>query len=197
MLRNLQVKNLALIEKANVTFGEGLNILTGETGAGKSILLGSIQLALGEKVPTYFVRDENKSASVELEFQVDNPKVLQRIEAFDVPMEEEGQVILSRRITGGRSVARVNGETVSAGILKEIGALLIDIHGQQEHQSLLHRKKHLEILDNFAKESLQKEKDILKETYHSYKAALDELEQFSLSETEKNREMDLLAYEVQ
>ena len=197
MLRNLQVKNLALIEKADVTFGEGLNILTGETGAGKSILLGSIQLALGGKVPKDFVRDEEKSASVELEFQVDNPKVLQRIEAFDVPMEEEGQVILSRRITGGRSVARVNGETVSAGILKEIGALLIDIHGQQEHQSLLHRKKHLEILDNFAKESLQEEKDILKETYHSYKAALNELEQFSLSETEKNREMDLLAYEVQ
>lgn len=197
MLRNLHVKNLALIEEADVAFGEGFNILTGETGAGKSILLGSIQLALGGKVPKDFVRDEEKSASVELEFQVDNPKVLKKIEAFDVPMEEEGQVLLSRRITGGRSVARVNGETVSAGILKEIGSLLIDIHGQQEHQSLLHRRKHLEFLDNYARESLQKEKDILKETYRVYKAAEEELEQFSLSETEKNREMDLLAYEVQ
>lgn len=197
MLRNLQVKNLALIEEANVTFGEGLNILTGETGAGKSIILGSIQLALGGKVPKDFVRNEEKSASVELEFQVDNPKVLRRIEAFDVPMEEEGQVILSRRITGGRSVARVNGETVSAGILKEIGSLLIDVHGQQENQSLLHRKKHLEILDNFARESLQEEKDILKETYKDYKTAMEELEGFSISEAEKNREMDLLSYEVQ
>lgn len=197
MLRNLHVKNLALIEEADVTFGEGFNILTGETGAGKSILLGSIQLALGGKVPKDFVRDEEKSASVELEFQVDNPKLLKKIEEFDVPMEEEGQVLLSRRITGGRSVARVNGETVSAGILKEIGSLLIDIHGQQEHQSLLHRRKHLEFLDNYARESLQKEKDILKETYRAYKAAEEELEQFSLSETEKNREMDLLAYEVQ
>lgn len=197
MLRNLHVKNLALIEEADVTFGEGFNILTGETGAGKSILLGSIQLALGGKVPKDFVRDEAKSASVELEFLVDNPKVLKKMEEFDVPMEEEGQVLLSRRITSGRSVARVNGETVSAGILKEIGSLLIDIHGQQEHQSLLHRKKHLEFLDNFARESLQKEKDILKETYRAYKAVEEELEQFSLSETEKNREMDLLAYEVQ
>ncbi len=197
MLRNLHVKNLALIEEADVTFGEGFNILTGETGAGKSILLGSIQLALGGKVPKDFVRNEEKSASVELEFQVDNPKVLKKIEAFDVPMEEAGQVLLSRGITGGRSVARVNGETVSAGILKEIGSLLIDIHGQQEHQSLLHRRKHLEFLDNYARESLQKEKDILKETYRTYKAVEEELEQFSLSETEKNREMDLLAYEVQ
>lgn len=197
MLTNLHVKNLALIEEADVAFGEGLNILTGETGAGKSIILGSIGLALGEKVPRDFVRDEEKSASVELEFQIDNPKVIQKIEDFDVPMEEGGQVILSRRITGGRSVARVNGETVSAGILKEIGALLIDIHGQQEHQSLLHRKKHLEILDNFAKELIQAEKDILKETYHSYKKAMEELEAFSISEGEKNREMDLLAYEVQ
>ncbi len=196
MLRNLQVKNLALIEEAQVTFGEGLNILTGETGAGKSIILGSIQLALGGKIPKDFVRDEAKSAIVELEFELEDETLVREIEAFDVPMDEGGQVILSRRITNGRSVSRVNGETVSAGVLREIASLLIDIHGQQENHTLLHRKKHLEILDNFARESIQDIKETLKAEYRNYKEILEELEAFQISETEKAREMDLLQYEV-
>lgn len=196
MLRSLHVKNLALIEEAHVSFGEGLNILTGETGAGKSIILGSIQLALGAKVPKDFVRDEEKSASVELEFEVKNPKVKNAIEDLDLLMEEDDLVILSRRITGGRSVSRVNGEVVSASTLKEISSLLIDMHGQQENQSLLHRKKHLDFLDEFAKESILKEKETLKELYNKYKRAKEELETFAKDEAERNREMDLLAFEV-
>lgn len=197
MLRNLQVKNLALIEEAQVSFGEGLNILTGETGAGKSIILGSIQLALGEKIPKDFVRDETKSAIVELEFELEEDEQIRELEAFDIPMDEGRQVILSRRITNGRSVSRVNGETVSAGILKDIAAFLIDIHGQQEHQILRNRKKHLEILDTFARESLQEIKETLKAEYKVYQKVLEDLEAFQISESEKNREMDLLQYEVQ
>ncbi len=197
MLRNLQVKNLALIEEAQVSFGRGLNILTGETGAGKSIILGSIQLALGGKIPKDFVRDETKSALVELEFELEEDEQIQALEAFDIPMDEGRQVILSRRITNGRSVSRVNGETVSAGILKDIAAFLIDIHGQQEHQILRNRKKHLEILDTFARESLQEVKETLKAEYKSYRSVLEDLEAFQISESEKNREMDLLQYEVQ
>lgn len=197
MLRNLQVKNLALIEEAQVSFGEGLNILTGETGAGKSIILGSIQLALGGKIPKDFVRDETKSAIVELEFELEEDEQIRTLEAFDIPMDEGRQVILSRRITNGRSVSRVNGETVSAGILKDIAAFLIDIHGQQEHQILRNRKKHLEILDAFARESLEEVKETLKAEYKVYRRVLEDLEAFQISESEKNREMDLLQYEVQ
>lgn len=197
MLRNLQVKNLALIEEAQVSFGEGLNILTGETGAGKSIILGSIQLALGGKIPKDFVRDETKSAIVELEFELEEDEQIRALEAFDIPMDEGRQVILSRRITNGRSVSRVNGETVSAGILKDIAAFLIDIHGQQEHQILTNRKKHLEILDAFARESLEEVKETLKAEYKVYRRVLEDLEAFQISESEKNREMDLLQYEVQ
>ena len=153
MLQNLHVKNLALITETEVEFKEGLNILTGETGAGKSIIIGSVALALGEKVPKELLRDNEETALVELVFSVENPKVLDAIRQLGIETEDE-TVILSRKITSGRAIARINGEAVSASRLKEVASLLIDIHGQHEHQSLLSRKKHLEILDAYAKDAL-------------------------------------------
>ena len=133
MLQNLHVKNLALIDETEVEFQNGLNILSGETGAGKSIIIGSINLALGEKVPKELLRDNDETALVELIFYVENPNTLEALRALELEIPDE-TVILSRKITSGRAVARINGEAVSVSKMKAAAALLIDIHGQHEHQ---------------------------------------------------------------
>ena len=126
MLHNLHVKNLALIEEAEVDFREGLNILSGETGAGKSIIIGSVAAAIGEKASKDMIRKDADYALVELVFSVDG-NIRRRLEAMDIPMEDD-QVILTRRISGGRSVAKINSESVSAAKLRDAAPLLIDIH---------------------------------------------------------------------
>ena len=148
MLVSLHVKNLALMEEAEVEFGNGLNILTGETGAGKSIIIGSINLALGEKVPKEMLREHAEYALVELIFRVEDKEQERLLAEMDI-YPEDGEVIMSRKITSSRSVGRINSETVSASCMKRAAALLIDIHGQHEHQSLLQKKKHLVILDEY------------------------------------------------
>lgn len=163
MLQNLHVKNLALIDECEVEFSDGLNILSGETGAGKSIIIGSINLALGEKVQKEMLRDNEKPAFVELIFSVEDPKIIEALRELDVEVED-GCVILSRKITQSRAVGRVNGEAVSVSRMKEIASYLIDIHGQHEHQSLLSKKKHLDILDEYAKQSLGDKKQQLSST---------------------------------
>ena len=135
MLTNLHVKNLALIDEAEVEFGPGLNILTGETGAGKSILIGSINAALGKKISREMIRTGETSALVELVFETENPHVLELLKEMDLEAEE-GQVIISRKITGSRSVCRINGEACNISQVKALASLLLDIHGQHEHQSI-------------------------------------------------------------
>ena len=156
MLRNLHVKNLALIDEAEVDFEKGLNILTGETGAGKSIIIGSINLALGEKVSKEMLRDNEEDAL---------KKALSGLDVYP----EDDMLILSRKISGGRSIAKINGESVPASKMKAVSALLIDIHGQHEHQSLLKKQKHLEILDDYARNELSDIKSELKETYKKFR----------------------------
>ena len=195
MLQNLHVKNLALIDETEVEFGPGLNILSGETGAGKSIIIGSINLALGEKVQKEMLRDNGESALVELIFFVEDADTIEAIRALDIEMEDD-TVILSRKITGGRAIGRINGEAVSASKMKAVESLLIDIHGQHEHQSLLSKKKHLEILDTFAKESLGDKKEKLAQCYQEYRKLKDELEHANLDGEERARELSFLEYEV-
>ena len=195
MLQNLHVKNLALIDETEVEFGPGLNILSGETGAGKSIIIGSINLALGEKVQKEMLRDNGEAALVELIFFVEDADTIEAIRALDIEMEDD-TVILSRKITGGRAIGRINGEAVSASKMKAVASLLIDIHGQHEHQSLLSKKKHLEILDTFAKESLGDKKEKLAQCYQEYRKLKDELEHANLDGEERARELSFLEYEV-
>ena len=195
MLQNLHVKNLALIDEAEVEFTEGLNILSGETGAGKSIIIGSINLALGEKVPKELLRDNDDTAFVELVFYVDNPEVLEAIRGLGIEAEDE-TIILNRKITSGRAIARINGEAVSASRLKEVAALLIDIHGQHEHQSLLHKKKHLEILDAYAKDALGDRIERLSRCYYEYRKLEEEWANASMDSEERSRELSFLQYEV-
>ena len=195
MLQNLHVKNLALIDECEVEFSDGLNILSGETGAGKSIIIGSINLALGEKVQKEMLRDNGESALVELIFFVEDADTIEDIRALDIEMEDD-TVILSRKITGGRAIGRINGEAVSASKMKAVASLLIDIHGQHEHQSLLSKKKHLEILDTFAKEALGDKKEKLTQCYQEYRKLKDELEHANLDGEERARELSFLEYEV-
>lgn len=195
MLQNLHVKNLAIMEEANVSMGTGLNILSGETGAGKSIMIGSMTLALGEKVPRELLRDNEDATFVELEFTVDNPKTEQKLKDLGVEAED-GFVVLSRKITNQRSVGRINGEMVPAATMREVAAMLIDIHGQHEHQSLLQKKKHLELVDEYAKSSLGNCKEELADAYHAYRGTLAQLEESTMDEMAQKREVSLLEYEI-
>ena len=195
MLSYLHVKNLALIDDVEVEFGPGLNILTGETGAGKSVLIGSISLALGKKMSREMIRNENLPALVELVFSVENEKCREALTRMGHP-PEEGQVIISRKITGGRSISRMNGEVCTAAQVREAALLLLDLHGQHEHQSLLYREKQLEILDAFGKESLQREKEVVKEAFTVWQKLHRELTESSRDEEQRRRETAFLEFEI-
>ena len=195
MLQSLHVKNLALIDEAEVEFYEGLNILTGETGAGKSIIVGSMNLALGEKIPKDMVRDESNPAFVELIFHIDNEEQERQLRELEI-IPEDDTVILSRRISGGRSVARINSETVTVSQLKAVASIFIDIYGQHEHQTLLNRKKHLQLLDEYGKELLAPEKEKMSKLYDKYKELKKKREESLSDETERSKELDLLRFEI-
>lgn len=195
VLVNLHVKNLAIIDEIDIDFTEHLNILSGETGAGKSIILGSINIALGGKVSSDYIRKGEDYALVELIFQIEDEHVLAKMEELELPVED-GQIILSRKITKSRSMSKVNGETVTAGTLKILSALLIDIHGQHEHQSLLDKNKHLEIVDRFAWQQIGPIKEKLEKAYSEYIAVKKELKEKNISEEERNRQLSFLEYEV-
>ena len=199
MLQSLHVKNLALIDEAEVDFRRGLNILSGETGAGKSIIIGSISLALGGKVQKEMLREDAdgnlEPALVELVFSVEDERQKRQLETLDV-FPEDDEVILSRRIVNGRGAAKVNAESVPASRVQEIAEILIDIHGQHEHQSLLSKRKHLEILDDYASESLTGKKEELVAVYREYRRLSEELSAATVDEEERLRELSFLEYEI-
>ena len=195
MLQNLHVKNLALIDETEVEFSEGLNILTGETGAGKSIIIGSINLALGQRVPKEMLKENGEPALVELIFSVEDEKVKEKLNELDIDVEDD-MVILSRKISSGKAVARINGEAVSAATLRDVSSLLIDIHGQHEHQSLLSKKKHLDILDAYAKQELDEKKAALKEEFAAYRQVKEEWENSNIDQDSRTRELSFLEFEV-
>ena len=197
MLLGLHVKNLALIEKAEVEFTGGLNILTGETGAGKSILIGSVGLALGGKASKDMIRQGEDSALVELAFSVDDEKKKNALEALDIAPDEDGLLIISKKITPSRTVSRINDETVTTARLKAVTGLLLDIHGQHEHQSLLHKQKHLEILDEYSRNETENLKRDVEEGYRKYQALREKLSGFHLDEETRKRESDFLRFEIQ
>lgn len=195
MLENLHVKNLALIDETEVEFGPGLNILTGETGAGKSILLGSVQLALGGKYSADLLRSGAKSGLVELTFTIEDEKIKKRLEEMDIEAED-GAITLSRKLTEGRSVCRINGETVNMGTLKDAAGLLIDIHGQHDSQSLLQRRNHLALLDLYGKEEIYLLKKEMAAVYKEYQELVKKRDASSLNAESRARELELVRYEV-
>lgn len=195
MLQNLYVKNLALIDETEVEFGPGLNILTGETGAGKSLLLGSVNLALGGKYSADMLRSGAKSGLVELTFTVDDERIRRRLEQLDL-FPEDGCLTLSRRLMEGRSVSRINGETVSARVLRDAAGLLIDIHGQHENQTLLQRKNHLALLDLYAKEETSPLGKEMAEKFRIYQELCRKKESSALDDESRRKEAALAEFEV-
>ena len=195
MLAHLHVKNLALIEEIEVEFGPGLNILTGETGAGKSILLGSMQLILGAKTSKNMIRENAPYALVELLFQIENEKAKEALKALDI-YPEDGQVLLSRKIMDGRSINKINGETSTVSQMKAAAACLLDIHGQHEHQSLLYQDKQLAILDAYGKEKILPAKETVHQAYKEYSKCKSELNSMNMDEEQRNRETAFLEFEI-
>ena len=195
MLQNLHVKNLALIRELDIAFDKGLNILTGETGAGKSIILGSVGLALGGKYTKDMMREGADYGLVELTFCPEEPECIRKLKEMDILLED-GCVLLSRKLTDGRSVSRINGETVSMGTLKDVASILLDIHGQHEHQTLLHRKNHLAILDAYGGKEIAGLKEQVKTAYQGYRELYEKLENASMDEKSRQKEMDFLAFEI-
>lgn len=196
MLVNLHVKNLALIEEADINFEKGLNILTGETGAGKSILIGSINVALGGKVNGDFIRKGAEYGLCELTFKVQSEDRIEALKALDVMELEEGTVIISRKILPNRTILKVNGETRTIGEVKQIASLLIDIHGQHEHQSLLYRNNYIGIIDRYLGQNAASIKEKLKKEYDEYRSVREQLGTYSMDMEELNREMAYVEYEI-
>ena len=194
MLLELHVKNFALIDEADLTFREGFNILTGETGSGKSILIGSVTCALGGKTSREVVREGAEYASVELEFESSSKEAKNILAKNDLP-DEDGHYVISRRIqSNGRTVTRINGETCSQNAVKELAECLLDIHGQHEHQSLLYTKNHLLMLDRFSKDEEKSILENLKTAYDTYRTCQKELEESTVDTEERLRETEYLKY---
>ncbi|PKM95874.1 MAG: DNA repair protein RecN [Firmicutes bacterium HGW-Firmicutes-1] len=195
MLTYLHVKNIALIDELEVDFDGGFNILTGETGAGKSIIIGSINAVLGSKVSKDFIRKDEENALVELMFQVTSKDVLKQLK--DLEIDCDGEVLISRKISqNGRSVFKVNGQVVNAEGVKNMTSLLIDLHSQHEHQSLLEKKNHIRLLDKYLGNKVELIQNELKAKYKKYQQLKNEIKEFSLDHETIKREISFLEYEI-
>ena len=197
MLLNMHIKNLALINEIDINFNEGLNILTGETGAGKSIIIGSLGICLGGKFSKELLRDDTKDGLVELMFSVDNKEIRDELESLEVHPDEEDVILISRRInSAGKTINRINDNTVTIGKLKDVASVLIDLHAQHEQQTLLKVSKHMDILDRFGGEQLSLLKSEVATVYEQYMDIKTKLESESMDENEKNKQIDYLQYQI-
>ena len=195
MIEDLHIENYALIDRADISFTKGFNVITGETGAGKSILLNALSLTLGGKVKKEMIRDDDKDCFAEVVFSV-NESEKERLKSLDIPVIDD-EVILSRRIGASKSKAKINGETVPAPLLATCGEILLDIYGQKEHQSLLKRSKHLEFIDSFGGKELLEKKKALKEAYTQYSSLKEKYDSQDIDEILRERKTELLTHEIE
>lgn len=195
MLQYLHVKNLALIDEIEVEFQPGLNILTGETGAGKSIILGSVGLALGGRYSADMLRKGAGAGLVELMFSVEDEAIEKQLEALDI-FPESNMLVLSRKLMEGRSVSKINGEMVNMATLKDVASILIDIHGQHEHQTLLHKKNHLALLDVYAGDKVTALKASVSAAFKNFQKCRRKLEVSAMDEESRKKEISLAEFEI-
>ncbi len=195
MLKTLNIENIAIIEKASAEFSRGLNILTGETGAGKSILIDSINAVTGEKTSRELIRTGEDFAEVSAFFEDISEDVKKRLIDNGLPVEEDGTLLLKRRILrDGKNACHINGSSVTVSMLKNIGMNLINIHGQRDSQALLDSERHIDFLDSFAGNS-----DYLTDYFESFSKLQEikaEIKRLSLDEAYKERQTDLLTYQI-
>ncbi|MBO5329991.1 MAG: DNA repair protein RecN [Anaerotignum sp.] len=196
MLEHLHIKNVALIKESEISFGEGLNILTGETGAGKSMVIDSLQFALGGRAGKDFLRHGEKMASVEALFAVQSSALQEKLEENGIEPEEDGSVLITRTLSEtGKSVCRVNGSTVTVSMLKEIAEDLIDIYGQHEHQSLLNPSKHIRLLDRFCGAGFGDAMEEYKASFSALKEIDKQLDALMGNESQREQRMDILSFQ--
>jgi DNA repair protein RecN (Recombination protein N) len=192
----MHINNIVLIDDLSIDFEDGLNILTGETGAGKSIIIGSLGIGLGGKFSKELLRDSAKDGLVELLFSVDEDGLMGRILQCDIDVAD-GEIIISRRLnSSGRTVNKINDTTVTTAKLKEVAELLIDMHAQHEQQTLLKAAKHLDILDDFGGVDISAIKDSVRELYGEYRDIQDKLEKDAMDEKEKLKQQDFLEFQI-
>ncbi len=197
MLCQLSIKNIALIDSLTIEFGSGFNVLTGETGAGKSIVIDSMNLALGERADRDLIRAGEERASVEALFDVENcAPVLSLLEENGIECDG-GQMIVSRVLTSsGRNIVRINGTLVPLTLLKSVTSALVDVHGQHEHQYLLDESRHLGFLDTYAKHNIDTLKQEVAEAYHKYVTLRTRLRGINNGTKERAQRLDMLSYQV-
>ena len=196
MLEHLHIKNVALIKESEISFGSGLNILTGETGAGKSMLIDSLQFALGGKAGKDFLRRGEKQASVEALFSAKTAALQEKLEENGIEAEEDGSILITRTLhESGKSICRVNGATVTLGMLREIAEDLVDFHGQHEHQSLLHAGRHIQLLDRFCKQDFSETLERYQKSYHTIRELEKQLQALQGDESQREQRIDILQFQ--
>lgn len=195
MLLELHIRNFALIEKLEIGFSSGLNILTGETGAGKSIIIDSVNFLLGEKQGRDIIRHGEETAYVEGIFDCSSEEITDMLS--EIGIESDECIIISRELgQTGRTVSRINGKAVTTGFLKELSKNLIDIHGQHEHQSLLDERSHIDILDSFGAEAISSAKNEYRTVYRKFKDIEEKIKEIEINENERLKKIDLLGYQI-
>lgn len=197
MLLNLHIKNIALIDDIDIGFEDGLNILTGETGAGKSIIIGSLGICLGERFNKDLLRNEDEDGLVELVFTVDSDNIRKELEKLEISPDSDGQLLISRRVNkSGRTINRINDVSVTTAKLREVSELLIDLHAQHEQQMLLKKNKHLEILDRYGKNEIAEQKAVIRAIYKDYILLKNRLFDMDISKEERLKNKDYLTYRI-
>lgn len=196
MLEHLHIRNVALIKESEISFGDGLNILTGETGAGKSMIIDSLQFALGGRAGKDFLRHGEKQAAVEALFSVQSQALTEKLAENGIVSEEDGTLLITRTLSeAGKSVCRINGSTVTVGMLKEIAEDMIDIYGQHEHQSLLNPVKHIRLLDRFCGAGFGEAMEEYKNSRQRLKDLEKQLTILIGDESQREQRMDMLLFQ--
>lgn len=196
MLLNVHIKNIALIDDANVNFTDNLNILTGETGAGKSIIMGALKIGMGDKLPKDIVREPDKEGFCQLLFLVDDPQVIEQIRDLGVEPSEDGEILITRRINNSRTINTINDMAVTAAKLREVSALLIDMHTQHQQQTLLRKAEHMKLLDKYGRASIDPLKQKVAECHREYVTFRREMDELSMDEAERSRKVEFLKYQI-
>lgn len=196
MLLNVHIKNIALIDDANVNFTDNLNILTGETGAGKSIIMGALKIGMGDKLPKDIVREAGKEGFCQLLFLVDDEAVLEQIRQLGVEPTEDGEILIIRRIVNSRTINTINDMAVTAARLREVSALLIDMHTQHQQQTLLKKNEHMKLLDKFGRAAIEPLKREVAQRHADYTELVDQMDKLSMDEAERSRRAEFLKYQI-
>lgn len=196
MLLNVHIKNIALIYDANVNFTDNLNILTGETGAGKSIIMGALKIGMGDKLPKDIVREAGKEGFCQLLFLVDDEAVLEQIRQLGVEPTEDGEILITRRIVNSRTINTINDMAVTAARLREVSALLIDMHTQHQQQTLLKKNEHMKLLDKFGRVAIEPLKREVAQRHAEYTELVDQMDKLSMDEAERSRRAEFLKYQI-